>query len=102
MRPLTGSSPVSLDLVSARESAVAVLFGSIDSQPVAFKGGTLVANPWSLFVDLMTDAQGEVHLATTWPAAIPSDLELWFQVALADDAAPHGVALSNGLRAITP
>ncbi len=37
-----------------------------------------------------------------WPAGIPPATELWFQLALADAAAPCGIALSNALRAITP
>jgi hypothetical protein len=33
---------------------------------------------------------------------VPAGTELYFQVALVDDVAPQGVALSNALKAITP
>jgi hypothetical protein len=99
---LQPNSPVSVDLTDGRESAIAVLFGSIGSTPVPFKGGTLLAYPWALFLDLQTDAVGELHLATTWPAGVPVGTDLMFQVAMQDDGAIHGVSLSNGLAAVTP
>ena len=100
--PLTAVTPVSIELSSGKENATSVLFGSIGSQPVAFKGGTLVAHPWSLFVDFVSDGNGDIDLATVWPANVPSDIELWFQFAMQDDEAIYGVSLSNGLKAVTP
>ena len=99
---LLGNSPVSLDLTQGHALAAGALFGSIGSMPVPFKGGSLVAFPWALLLPLGTDAQGELHLPSVWPAGIPSALELTFQVAQQDPAAPKGVSLSNGLRALTP
>ena len=47
-------------------------------------------------------AAGELHLLGSWPAGIPADIEFWFQLALADAAAPCGVALTNAMRGTTP
>ncbi|MGQ0553345.1 MAG: C25 family cysteine peptidase [Planctomycetota bacterium] len=100
--PLTADSAVSLELSQAPANALGLLFGSVGSQPVPFKGGLLVAAPWALLAPIASDALGEVLLGGRWPAGLPADLELWFQVALQDPAARAGVSLSNGLRAISP
>lgn len=99
---LQANTPLSLDLTDGRALAAAALFGSVGSSPVPFKGGTLVAFPWSLLLPLSTDILGELHLSAVWPAGMPSDLEFVFQVAMQDPAAPVGVSLSNGLAALTP
>jgi len=100
--PMSPLSLVTLDVINAAESTPAGLFMSLGSTPVPFKCGTLLANPWFALVPLVTDAQGELHLAGTWPAGIPADVEFWFQLALSDDAAPCGIALTNAVRGITP
>lgn len=100
--PLSPLSFITLDVLNAAESAPAALFVSLGSTPVPFKCGMLLANPWILLLPLVTDPQGELHLVGSWPAGIPADIEFWFQLALTDDAAPCGVALSNAMRGITP
>jgi hypothetical protein len=100
--PLSPLSQVLFDLDQSAANAPAGMFVSLGSDPVPFKGGTLMAAPWFLLVPLATDGQGELHLASVWPAGIPADTELWFQIAIADAVAPVGVALSNAMRAITP
>jgi len=100
--PLTADSAVLLELSQAVASAPGLLFGSVGSQPVPFKGGVPVAAPWALLLPISSDAQGQLSLEGRWPAGLPADLELWFQVALQDPAARAGVSLSNGLRAISP
>jgi Peptidase family C25 len=100
--PMSPLSAVKLDVVNAAESAQAGLFVSLGSTPVPFQGGTLLANPWIVLLPLLTDPQGELHLAGAWPSGVPSDLEFWFQLAISDAAATGGVALSNAMRGTTP
>lgn len=99
---LVPGAPIALDLTNTEENAPAALFISNLNQPVPFKCGQLQAFPWILLVDLVTDAQGEVHLATLWPGGIPADTDFWFQFAVADPGAPCDVAISNVMRGTTP
>jgi spore coat protein A len=99
---LTPGSAGSLSLTSAKPSTPALLFLSLASAPVPFKGGTLVANPLLLTVSLSTNASGALLLPFTWPSGLPSGTSIWFQYAVKDAAAVQGVALSNGLKATTP
>jgi hypothetical protein len=69
---------------------------------VPFHCGTLLANPWFALVPLATDPLGEIHVLGAWPAGIASDVKFWFQLAVHDDAAPCGIALSNAVRGTTP
>ncbi|MFT7464097.1 MAG: hypothetical protein ACI9EF_002446 [Pseudohongiellaceae bacterium] len=99
---LVAGAPITLDLTNTEENAPAALFISTMNQPVPFKCGQLQAFPWILLVDLVTDVQGELHLASMWPAGIPADTEFWFQFAVADPGAPCDVAISNVMRGTTP
>jgi hypothetical protein len=99
---LAAGSPGSLSLASAKPSAPALLFVSLASSPVPFKGGTLVAFPFLVTVPLVTSAGGALVLPFTWPAGVPSATSLVFQDAIQDAAAVHGVALSNALKGVTP
>src|SRR5262249_21031944 len=91
-----------LELRQAHENAVAVLFVSPVSTPTPFKGGVLLPVPPALATLLLTDAQGGVTLGwTSWPALGPGST-YWLQAAIADAAAPHGVALSNGVELVQP
>jgi hypothetical protein len=100
---LSAGTPASLEMQDANENALAGLFASQGSTPVPFKGGTLVAFPPIIEPILFpTDPQGEVLLQTIWPGGVPADTEFWFQIAVSDPDAVKGVALSNGVRAITP
>jgi phosphatidylinositol-3-phosphatase len=99
---LAAGSAGSLALTAANPSAAALLFVSLASSPVAFKGGTLVAFPSLVTVPLVTQADGTLLLPFTWPAGVPSATPLWFQDAISDPAAIHQVALSDALMATTP
>jgi hypothetical protein len=91
-----------LHLASAAPSASAVLFLSFSSTPTPFKGGTLLPVPVALAWPAPTDALGESLLAwTAWPTGLSGN-SLIVQIAIADSAAIHGVALSNALAAIVP
>ncbi|HTE07041.1 MAG TPA: calcium-binding protein [Planctomycetota bacterium] len=99
---LQAGSPGSLALAQAAPYAPAMMFVSLSSSPKPFKGGTLVASPVVSLIALATNGAGKVALPFTWPAGIPSETALWFQVAIHDWVASSDVALSNGVKAVTP
>lgn len=99
---LAAGTAGSLMLSDALALAPALLFVALDSQPVPWKGGVLVAYPPVIAPLLGTDAAGAISVPFTFPAGVPAGSTLHFQVALADGAAIKGVALSNALKAATP
>ncbi len=103
--PLTAGTAMSAELTSARESAPAFLFVGFSALNLSgFYGGTLVPdfNPPGLLVVVVTDPTGELALGTTWPAGIPSGLQLFLQYWIDDPAAPFGFAASNAVRGLVP
>lgn len=100
--PLQGGSVATLDLSNGAQSAQALLFFSYSSVPVQLKCLTLQAFPIAATFDLVTDAQGEITMASLWPAGLPAGLEFWFQIAIADQASPCGLSISNAVRGMTP
>jgi hypothetical protein len=99
---VAGTSGV-LGLTNARPSSLAALFVSLSSTPSPFKGGILVTVPVTLTVSVFTNALGSMQIPwAAWPASLPSGTNLYFQYAIKDAAAVQGVALSNGLKAVTP
>lgn len=99
---LESGSSNALTLSNAAPNAASLLFASLASTPVPFKGGTLKTVPVLTTIGLTTPPSGTVTLPFTWPAGVPSDLDVFFQWAIQDGGAPVGVALSNALRATTP
>ena len=91
-----------LSLTSANTSSPALLFVSFASAPAAFKGGVLVAYPFTLTVALATDGSGALLLPFTWPSGVPAATSPDFQYAVQDSAGPQGASLSNALKAVTP
>jgi hypothetical protein len=75
---------------------------SLASTPASFKGGTLIPVPALLTVSLFTNGSGGIVLPFVWPAGMPPETSIYFQYAIQDAAAVQGVALSNGLKGITP
>jgi hypothetical protein len=95
-------TPGALALHEARPFSLAVLFVAPESLPLPFKGGTLVPVPPALQLTVVTDAAGAVTIGwQAWPSNAPGE-DWYFQYAIADPAAQHGVALSNALRAEEP
>ncbi|HEX5011941.1 MAG TPA: VCBS repeat-containing protein [Planctomycetota bacterium] len=93
--PLTAGSAGSLALTNAAPSAACLLFVSLSSSPVPFKGGTLCPVPWLVTLPLATNAAGSLTLPwASWPSGL-SGATLFFQYAIADGAAIHGASLSN-------
>jgi glucose/arabinose dehydrogenase len=98
---VTGSAGA-LNLRDAAPSATGALFVSLSEGAVPFKGGVLVSVPIVALIVIGTDVDGELSLAwASWPS-IPSGTTVVFQAAINDAAAVMGVALSNGLLALTP
>ena len=109
------NSRLALAIFAATCALVAVLgvalisnAGKADQPPVVqrpespFKGGTLVPVPVSLMLPLATSPSGDAPLPwTAWPAGL-SGLDLYFQYAIQDAGAVHGVALSNAVKADVP
>jgi trimeric autotransporter adhesin len=92
----------SLLLTSARAASPALLFVALSSVPAPFKGGVLVASPFTLAVALATNGSGALLLPYTWPSGVPGDTSIYLQCAVKDVAAPQGVSLSNALKGVTP
>jgi hypothetical protein len=98
---LTGSAG-SLNLSNAAPLAANMLFVSLSSSPVPFKGGSLCAFPFLLGLPLGTDGSGGLVLPwASWPAGL-SGASLYFQYAIDDAAGPSGASLSNALRGDVP
>ena len=65
-------------------------------------GGILVPRPDDLITGLPTDANGELHIETLWPAGFLPGFQLYFQYWIADLDTPEGLSASNGLELTTP
>jgi hypothetical protein len=99
---LEPGTPGQLALHAAAPCATAMLFASADGAPVPFKGGTLMPKSPASALSLVTDDSGGATLGwTRWPAGL-AGVHLYAQCAIADAAAPFGVALSNAVRADVP
>ena len=99
---LTPGSPGDLRLFHARPLSLAVLFVSGVQTPSAFKGGTLVPLPLLVSLVVVTDVAGSMQIAwLAWPSAAPGE-DWYFQYAIKDAGAKHGVSLSNALKAVEP
>src|SRR5262249_36824764 len=95
-------TPGALRLSAAAPVAVAVLFVSPVSFPLPFKGGVLLPVPPAIASPMLTDGQGRIELTwSSWPPLGPGST-YWLQFAVADAAAAHGVALSNGVKLVQP
>jgi hypothetical protein len=99
---LSGGSTASLSLRDAAPNANALLFLSVASTPLAFKGGWLHTLPIGAAIPLISDAAGSVWIDLPWPAGLPAGAMLWWQVAIADVSATGGASLSNAVKFTTP
>lgn len=100
---LAAGSSNAVDLTNAAPSAIAGLFLALSSTPTPFKGGTLLASPPAIGVQIFnTSAGGAIPLAFVMPAGATPGSQLWLQWAIQDAAAIHGVSLSNAIRGVAP
>ena len=99
---LVPGTPGNLALSSAAPSAPVVVFFSLLEVGVPLKGGTLSAYPPLLVMSFSADATGTLLLPwSAWPNVLPPGIELFFQAAVGDAAAPKGAAISNLLMGVT-
>jgi hypothetical protein len=100
--PLLEGTAGAINLSNANPSAAALLFLSLASTPVPFKGGMLAAFPFFATVNLVTSPTGTIPLPFVWPAGVPSGVSLYFQYAINDPAGVAGASLSNAEQGTTP
>jgi hypothetical protein len=93
--PLTAAT---ISLSNANPSSSALLFVSLSSSPVPFKGGQMAAFPFFSTVALATSGTGTIPIPFTVPMGVPSGVSIFLQYAIQDAAAVQGVALSNLLQ----
>lgn len=99
--PLEDNTPLELRLKFGKPNAPAILLvhlGVTGNQP--FAGGTLFAYPIDLQISLTTNATGEIVLPSNLPPGLVS-VTLNLQYLIGDSLANGGVALSNGIAALT-
>ncbi len=100
--PLTPGSTVTLSGSNLPPGQLGLAWLAFAPVPFAFFGGTIHAFPFSTQVFIATNAAGNVNLATTWPAAIPSGVQATVQFLVTDPPVAGGIALTNGVRLTTP
>jgi hypothetical protein len=93
---------VTVGLTDGRPQSLAVLFFSLASTPVPFKGGLLHTVPIVLELPLATDLGGQLFLDVTWPAGVPVGTPIWYQYGIQDDTAFGGASLSNAVISTQP
>ena len=102
---LCAGDDITVGLVGARPSSLAYLVVGAAEVNLPFYGGTLVPAfeaPLGLFLALGTGPAGSLELTDTWPAGIPSGLQLTFQYWIVDPVGPFGFAASNAIRGTVP
>jgi hypothetical protein len=80
--------------------SVPLLVVGFTNLSVPLKGGTLVPSVNFLF-PVPVNSLGNVDIATSWPAGIPSGFELYYQAWVADAGAQEGFSSSNAVSSIT-
>jgi len=98
---LLPGTPWTFSLVDAAPSAPAFLVLGSTPLLAPFKGGVLVPEPAQLAA-LATGPTGRIILNGSWPAGVPSGLQLVLQYWVADTAGPAGYSASNGVLALVP
>ncbi len=92
-----------IELSQAQPASLGVVFTSLSRSPVPFFGGELFAFPLAAEpLVLPTDATGRASIRFSLPVGVRPGTHFYIQAAVADPGAKFGVALSNGLLALTP
>jgi len=98
----TVGSTLGVQLCDASPNSLAVLFLSLASAPLPFKGGLLHTVPIASQFSFGTDAGGIEYFAVVWPAGIPTGAKIWYQYGVADGTSPVGATLSNAVVSTQP
>jgi hypothetical protein len=97
-----GGSTVGVLLCDASPNSLAVMFLSLASFPLPFKGGLLHTIPITAQYAFNTDAGGVEYFEVTWPSGLPTGTRLWFQYGIADSTSAYGATLSNAVIGTQP
>ena len=98
----TVGQPVTMNLADGAPNAFALLFASLASTPLPFKGGLLHTVPIAVELALTTDPAGQVVLSSPWPAGLPVGTQHWWQAAIQDASSPFGATLTNAVIGTQP
>ncbi len=102
---LLGNDPLTITLDNGLPLGNAYLCVGFAELNAPFKAGVMVPDisaPGFVIENLPLDGNGDLVLASTWPAGIPSGFSVYMQYWISDAGGPAGFAASNGLRATTP
>lgn len=100
---LLAGEPVVLSVTDGLPGGAIYLIKGFVLGEVPFKGGVLVpGGPLVITPPLPLDGAGALLLPFSWPAGVPSDLQLVLQGWVVDAGGPHGFASTNGLLLVTP
>jgi len=94
--------PFSVQLADAKPSSAVALVVGFTEANLPFKGGVLVPSPDALLLGLASDANGDMNLASIWPAGVPAGFGFVAQGWITDPAGPHGFAASNAVKGFAP
>jgi hypothetical protein len=102
--PLSADSPIGIELSGALSGATSWLVVGFNELNAPFFGGTLVPNinPPGFAIPIPTPASGEISIADTWPAGIPSGFSMYLHYWIEDPAGIFGFAASNAVKGTTP
>ena len=98
---LYGGMPIELHVTNAAPQQPATLIVGAHALNAPFKGGVMVPTP-NLILPAGLIGTGTLDLAGTWPSNLPTGLQLWMQIWIADPTAPLGLSATNGVLAATP
>ena len=102
--PLCALCPITLTLTNARPASTSLLWMSITSVPINWKGGVLEAFPSiSPFPITVPTGTGTIVLGSSLPLGVNGiGLDLYFQYVVADVAAVQGASFSNTIKGDVP
>lgn len=71
-------------------------------QDAAFFGGVLVPELTIVSVIASSDALGDANVVIPVPIVLAAGTQLWFQHLMLDAAGPRGIAMTDGVRGVSP
>jgi len=99
---LLAGDPLTLELQGSAPLVATNLVIGLTELCTPFKGGTLAPAVDLVLGGLVLDADGDLTLAGTTPAGLPSGTELVFQFWTPDPSGPKGFHASNAVKGIVP
>jgi hypothetical protein len=99
---LQPGSPLAFHIASGPPGAPVFFIASLFSLEAPFKGGLLVPLPTLMYALGPLDANGALHLSTTWPTGIAPGSTAYTQAWFVDAGGPVGFASTNGLAGTAP